>query len=69
MLGKGGWGVVFCSVLPVLCARADMTYFAYKGQVNTVVMVGISARAHNTGRTEQKTTPHPPLPSITPPLQ
>ena len=40
MLGKGGWGVVFCSVLPVLCARADMTYFAYKGQVNTVVMVG-----------------------------
>ena len=40
MWGKGGWGLVFCSVLPVLSARAEMTYFAHQGKVRTVVLVG-----------------------------
>jgi len=40
MSGKGGWGIVFCSVLPMLAARAEMTYFAHQGKVQTVVLVG-----------------------------
>jgi len=40
MWGKGGWGLVFCSVLPMLSVRAEMTYFAHQGKVRTVALVG-----------------------------
>jgi len=48
MSGKGGWVFFFCSVLPVLFARAEMTYFAHQGKVQTVFLVG-DGKALGTG--------------------
>ncbi len=48
MSGNGVYAVVFCSVLSIFNARAEMTFFAHDGKLRTVVMIG-EGKALGTG--------------------